>query len=163
MDNSNFKISIIMPVYNVERYLRACLESVVNQTLEGVEIIVVNDGSKDNSISILNEYEKKHSDRMKVFTTENHGVSHARNYGLARATGEYILFVDSDDFIEKDMCEKLYHKAIRDNNDIVICGRYNVYERENIGELKKKSAPTMLINTTLFLFLRHVVAPKALV
>ena len=64
MDNSNFKISIIMPVYNVERYLRACLESVVNQTLEGVEIIVVNDGSKDNSISILNEYEKMHSDRM---------------------------------------------------------------------------------------------------
>ncbi|MFT4145429.1 MAG: CDP-glycerol glycerophosphotransferase family protein [Mobilitalea sp.] len=147
MDNSNFKISIIMPVYNVERYLRACLESVVNQTLEGVEIIVVNDGSKDNSISILKEYEKKHSDRMKVFTTENHGVSHARNYGLARATGDYILFVDSDDFIEKDMCEKLYQKAIRDNNDIVICGRYNVYERENIGELKKKSAPTMLINT----------------
>jgi CDP-glycerol glycerophosphotransferase (TagB/SpsB family) len=135
-----------MPVYNVERYLAACLDSIVNQTLPDIEIIAVNDGTKDNSLQILKEYESRYPDRMKVFSTENRGVSHARNYGLKRATGEYILFVDSDDFIELDMCEKLYNKATKDNNDIVICGRYNVYEREHIGEMTKETYPTMLIN-----------------
>lgn len=147
MENSNFKVSVILPVYNVERYLRACLDSVVTQSLEGIEIIAVNDGSTDGSLKILEEYRNEYPDRMKVFTTENHGVSHARNFGLARASGEYVLFVDSDDFIEKDMCEKLYTKAARDNNDIVVCGRYNVYEREHIGELTKESTGTLLINT----------------
>ena len=146
MENSNYKISIIMPVYNMERYLAACLESVVNQTLPDVEIIAVNDGSKDNSLQILEDYQGRYPDRLKVFTTENHGVSHARNYGLTKATGEFVLFVDSDDFIEEDMCEKLYQKAIADGNDIVICGRYNVYERESIGEVSKKEAGTLLIN-----------------
>lgn len=146
MENSNYKISIIMPVYNVERYLAACLDSIVNQTLPDIEIIAVNDGTKDNSLEILEEYESRYPDRMKVFSTENRGVSHARNYGLKRATGEYVLFVDSDDFIELDMCEKLYNKAVRDGNEIVICGRYNVYEREHIGEMTKEAYPTMLIN-----------------
>lgn len=146
MENSNYKISVVMPVYNVERYLAACLDSIVNQTLPDIEIIAVNDGTKDNSLQILEEYESRYPDRMKVFSTENRGVSHARNYGLKRATGEYILFVDSDDFIELDMCEKLYNKATADNNDIVICGRYNVYEREHIGEMTKEVYPTMLIN-----------------
>jgi CDP-glycerol glycerophosphotransferase (TagB/SpsB family)/glycosyltransferase involved in cell wall biosynthesis len=135
-----------MPVYNVERYLVACLESVVTQTLPDIEIIVVNDGSTDSSLKILEEYQRNYSDRMKVYTTVNHGVSHARNYGLAKASGDYILFVDSDDFIEQDMCEKLYQKAIRDENDIVICGRYNVYEREHIGEMSKEVTGTFLIN-----------------
>jgi CDP-glycerol glycerophosphotransferase (TagB/SpsB family)/glycosyltransferase involved in cell wall biosynthesis len=135
-----------MPVYNVERYLRACLESVVTQTLEGIEIIAVNDGSTDGSLKILEEYRSSNPDRMKVFTTENRGVSHARNFGLARASGEYVLFVDSDDFIEREMCEKLYAKAVKDNNDIVVCGRYNVYEREDIGEVTKEATKTSLIN-----------------
>ena len=146
MENSNYKISIIMPVYNVDRYLEACLKSIVKQTLSDIEIIAVNDGSKDNSLKILEEYQGRYSDRMKVYTTENYGVSHARNYGIARATGEFILFVDSDDFIEKEMCEKLYTKAMKDNNDIVICGRYNVYEREHIGEVSKEITGTLLIN-----------------
>lgn len=147
MENSNYKISIIMPVYNVERYLRTCLESLVHQTLPDIEIIAVNDGSPDNSLTILEEYQSKYSDRMKVFTTENHGVSHARNFGLSKASGDFILFVDSDDFIELDMCEKLYNKAVKDGNDVVICGRYNVYEREHIGEMEKEVAGTNLINT----------------
>jgi len=146
-----FKVSIIIPVYNVERYLRTCLDSVVNQTLDGIEIIAVNDGSTDNSLAILEEYQSKYSDRMKVFTTENHGVSHARNYGLARASGEYIQFVDSDDFIEPQMTEKLYSKAKRDNNDIVICGRYNVYEREHINELNKEAAKLIYLNRNFIL------------
>lgn len=146
MENSNYKISIIMPVYNVERYLKACLDSIVGQTLPDIEIIAVNDGSKDNSLKILEEFQSQYSDRMKVFTTENHGVSHARNYGMTKASGDFILFVDSDDFIEKEMCEKLYRKAIQDNNDIVICGRYNVYEREHIGEVSKEITGTLLLN-----------------
>lgn len=145
MENLDYKISIIMPVYNVERYLKKCLDSVMNQTLEGIEIIAVNDGSKDNSLKILEEYQKNYPDRMKVYTTENHGVSHARNYGLTKAVGDYILFVDSDDFLEKNMCEKLYQKAVTDGNDIVICGRYNVIEREHIGEVKKDIVATDLI------------------
>ncbi|HHV12841.1 MAG TPA: glycosyltransferase [Clostridiales bacterium] len=146
MENSSYKISIIMPVYNVERYLAACLDSIVTQTLPDIEIIAVNDGTKDNSLQILEEYQSRYPDRMKVFSTENRGVSHARNYGLERASGEFVLFVDSDDFIEQDMCEKLYNKAVKDGNDIVICGRYNVYEREHIGEMTKETYPTMLIN-----------------
>ncbi|MFU0826465.1 MAG: Glyco-trans-2-like domain-containing protein [Lachnoclostridium sp.] len=110
---NEYKVSIIVPVYNVEKYLRQCMESLVNQTLKEIEIIVVNDGSPDNSIKILEEYEKKYPDMVKVFTTENRGVSHARNYGLDHATGEYIMFVDSDDFVELNMAEKLYKKSCR--------------------------------------------------
>ena len=151
MELSTFKISIIIPVYNVERYLRTCLDSVVNQTLDGIEIIAVNDGSTDNSLKILEEYQSKYSDRMKVFTTENHGVSHARNYGLTKASADYIQFVDSDDFIESEMCEKLYNKAVKDNNDIVICGRYNVYEREHINELNKEAPKLIYLNRNFIL------------
>ncbi len=146
MDHAGFKVSIVMPVYNVERYLASCLDSVINQTLAPVEIIAVNDGSTDASLRILEEYQSRCPDRMQVYTTDNHGVSHARNYGLSKACGEYILFVDSDDFIERDMCEKLYQKAVKENNDIVICGRYNVYEREHIGQRDKEITGTFLIN-----------------
>ncbi len=140
------KVSIIVPVYNVEKYLTVCMESLIHQTLENIEIIVVNDGSPDNSIKILEEYERKYPDKVKVFTTENRGVSHARNYGLDRAVGEYILFVDSDDFIELDMAEKLYTKAITDNNDLVMCARYNVYEVAGKEELQKKEMKIFYMN-----------------
>ncbi len=135
---NEIKVSIIVPVYNVEKYLKQCMESLVNQTLKDIEIIVVNDGSPDNSIKILEKYEKKYPDIVKVFTTENRGVSHARNYGLGRAAGEFIMFVDSDDFVELDMAEKLYSKAVKDQNDLVLCARYNVYEVEGRTELKRK-------------------------
>jgi glycosyltransferase involved in cell wall biosynthesis len=135
---NEYKVSIIVPVYNVEKYLTQCMESLVNQTLKDIEIIVVNDGSPDNSIKILEQYEKKYPDMIKVFTTENQGVSHARNYGLDRAKGEYIMFVDSDDFVELDMAEKLYTKAYTDQNDLVMCARFNVYEVEGKAELKRK-------------------------
>jgi CDP-glycerol glycerophosphotransferase len=143
---NEYKVSIIVPVYNVEKYLRQCMESLVNQTLKEIEIIVVNDGSPDNSIKILEEYEKKYPDMVKVFTTENRGVSHARNYGLDHATGEYIMFVDSDDFVELNMAEKLYKKAVEDNNDLVICSRYNVYEVEGKKELKRKEMKLFSMN-----------------
>ena len=132
------KISIIMPVYNVERYLKSCLESVVHQTLQEIEAIIVNDGSTDHSLEILKEYEAKYPEMVHVYTTENRGVSHARNYGIERAVGEYVLFVDSDDFIELNMCERLYEKASADNNDIVICRYYDIFQNEKTHQLQKK-------------------------
>lgn len=132
-------------MYNVEKYLRTCMESLVHQTMKDIEIIVVNDGSPDNSLQILKKYEKKYGEFVKVYTTENRGVSHARNYGLDRATGEYVMFVDSDDYIELNMCEKLYNKATKDGNDLVVCGRYNVYENPD-GSIRRKEQKTNQIS-----------------
>jgi len=151
VNKTNIKISIIIPVYNVQHYLKQCLNSVVSQSLLEIEVIAVNDGSTDNSLQILEDFQKEYQDLVKVYSTENCGVSHARNYGLARAIGEYILFVDSDDFIEKNMCEKLYQKAVDDQNDLVICGRYNVFENEHTGQMKRDIIGTDLINRNFIL------------
>lgn len=135
---TDIKVSIIIPVYNVEKYLRTCLDSIVAQTLPNIEAIIVNDGSKDGSLAILKEYEEQYQDLITVYTTENRGVSHARNYGIDRASGEYLLFVDSDDFIEPNMCELLYEKAKKDDNDIVICKYFDVYANEKTGAITRK-------------------------
>ena len=124
------KVSVIVPVYNVEKYLEKCLESLVNQTLKEIEIIVVNDGTKDNSGEIINKYVKKYPNKVKGYTKENGGLSSARNYGLQYATGEYIAFVDSDDWVDLDMYEKMYHKAIQESLDVVVCDTINVYQEE---------------------------------
>lgn len=150
--DEHLHVSIIMPVYNVERYLRQCLDSIFSQTLKEIEVIAVNDGSTDNCLSILEEYQKIHPHIMRIYTTENRGVSHARNYGMKYAQGEYILFVDSDDFIEHDMCEKLYSKAAADNNDLVICTRYNVYEDMRTGLLKPERIKLGHINSNFSLY-----------
>ncbi len=125
---NKYKVSVIVPVYGVEKYISKCLNSLVNQKLNDIEIIVVNDGTKDNSQKIIDEYVKKYPDKVKSFIKENGGQGSARNYGLKQATGEYIGYVDSDDYVELDMYEKLYNKAINDNLDIAICGNYNVSE-----------------------------------
>ena len=103
------KVSIIIPVYNVESYLRRCLDSVVNQTLKDIEIILVNDGSTDGSLAICEEY-AKNDDRIKIITRKNGGLSAARNTGLDNATSEYIGFIDSDDWVDKPLstCD-LFH------------------------------------------------------
>lgn len=111
-------ISIIIPVYNVEKYLRRCLDSVLNQTFQDWQAICVNDGSPDNSAKILEEYAKKDS-RFVVVTKENGGLSDARNAGLPHAMGEYIMYLDSDDFIHPQTMEIAYYMAKRDNSDIV--------------------------------------------
>lgn len=125
------KVSVIVPVYNVEKYLRKCLDSLVKQTLKEIEIIIVNDGTKDNSQTIIDEYVKKFPDNIKSFIKENGGLSDARNYGLKHATGEYVGFVDSDDYIENDMFEKMYNKAKSNDFDIVVCDLNYIYENEN--------------------------------
>lgn len=114
------KISIIIPVYNVEKYLRECLDSCVNQTLEDIEIVCVDDASPDNSIKILEEYRQKDS-RIKILRHEtNKNLGAARNTGLANATGEYVWFVDSDDYIDTKACQILYD-AIREFNVDMLC------------------------------------------
>ena len=114
------KVSVIIPVYNVEEYLRECLDSVVNQTLKEIEIICVDDGSTDNSLEILKEYAKKDS-RITVITQQNLHAGVARNAGLAVARGEYLSFLDSDDFFEHNMLEEMHKKVIETKADICIC------------------------------------------
>ena len=111
-------ISVIIPIYNVEKYLRRCLDSVKNQTFPDWEAICVNDGSPDNSAEILEEYAKKDA-RFKIVNKENGGLSDARNAGMAVASGKYILYLDSDDFIHPQTMEIAYSLALRDGSDIV--------------------------------------------
>ncbi|MBQ8868899.1 MAG: glycosyltransferase [Oscillospiraceae bacterium] len=111
-------ISVIIPIYNAEKYLKKCIESVLSQTLKEIEIILVDDGSTDGSGAILDEYAEKY-DNIKVIHQENAGPAIARNVGIANARGEYIGFVDSDDYIAPDMYEQLYTTAIKHNVDIV--------------------------------------------
>lgn len=117
-------ISVIVPVYNVEKYLERCLDSIINQTLKDVEIICVNDGSTDNSINILKEY----SSQIIIVNKENGGLSDARNKGLDYASAPYIAFVDSDDWIEETAFEEAYCAIEKYKTDFVCFGSQKVYE-----------------------------------
>ena len=130
------KVRVIVPVYNVQDYLDKCLSTLVNQTLTDIEIIVVNDGATDNSQKIIEEYARKYP-MVKAYIKENGGLSDARNYGLQYAVGEYVGYVDSDDFVEEDMFEILYNKAKEEDSDIVECNLRHTYpdmEDIEIGE-----------------------------
>ena len=118
---SNVKVSVIIPVYNVEKYLRECLDSVINQTFKDIEIICVNDGSTDNSLKILKEYEQR-DERIVLISQSNKGVSSARNVALECAKGEYVCFMDPDDTVELDLVEKCYKEIIKNDDDIVVFG-----------------------------------------
>lgn len=122
------KISIIIPVYNVEQYLAQCLNSVINQTYHNLEIILINDGSTDSCPQICDEYALQ-DDRIKVIHKKNGGLSDARNFGLTQATGDFISFIDSDDIVAADFCEKLLQASIEHKADIVECGFYK-FENE---------------------------------
>ena len=113
------KISIIVPVYNTEQYLNKCLDSLINQTLLDIEIITVNDGSTDNSIQILKDYKEK-DDRIIVLDLDHQGPSGARNSGLKLAKGEFVMFVDSDDWMNLDACDKVYREAKMNHSDTVM-------------------------------------------
>ena len=124
-------ISIIIPVYNVEKYLDKCVESIVNQTYQNLEILLIDDGSTDHSGEKCDEWTKKDK-RIKVIHKENEGVSSARNRGLREATGEYIGFVDSDDYIEKDMYEIMLKEMKKDTIEFVMCDFYMVTTEDEI-------------------------------
>lgn len=161
MDYSNQKnkisVSIVVPVYNAAPYLRKCLDSVVNQTLKNVEIIFIDDGSTDGSSEICKEYASKDS-RIIYYKKENEGLAAARQDGIERASGEYVGFVDSDDWLELNMYERMYSVAVKENADVVFCNCYEddskknsyylepgVYDRERI---EKEILPRSLAGLT---------------
>ena len=136
--HGNPKFSIIIPIYNVENYLSRCLESVIGQTLMDIEILCVNDGSSDKSDEILKQYAKI-DDRIKIVEKENGGLSSARNAGMRIAQGDHICFLDSDDYYEKNLCERLYREVLEYNPDIIVFGA-------NIFPLTKDTDPWLYNN-----------------
>ena len=124
------KISIIVPVYNTSKDLDKCLNSLVNQSLKEIEIIVINDGSTDNSKEIIDNYKEKYPEKIKCFHRENHGISETRNFGIKYATSEYITFIDSDDYIDTSAYETAYNFAKKNNLDIVVWDFYKEYENK---------------------------------
>ena len=132
----NPKVSVIIPVYNVEKYIRECLDSIVRQTLKDIEIICVNDGSTDGSLEILKEYGARDK-RITILSQENRGISSARNHGAERASGEYFYFMDGDDILEKEALFKLYALAAEKNLDVVYFDGKSFFETEELREEKK--------------------------
>jgi glycosyltransferase involved in cell wall biosynthesis len=150
------KVSVIIPVYNIEKYLRQCLDSVCDQTLKEIQVIVVDDGSTDGSAAICQEFAARYPDILEYYHKENGGSASARNMGLEHARGEYIGFIDSDDWVEPDMFEKMYHTAITQSVDMVFCrtfeeecpGAYEyIFPREGYfsqEDMKKEIFPYLL-------------------
>lgn len=131
------KVSIIVPIYNMESYLTRCLNSLVSQSLIDIEILAVNDGSTDKTMKILTEYASKDS-RIKVINKKNGGVSSARNTGIQASTGEYVGFVDPDDWVDYDMYEKLYNTAVTSQSDVVMCSymrEFGTHSKEKVLNL----------------------------
>ena len=128
----NDKISIILPVYNVEKYLNKCIDSILNQTYKNFELIIIDDGSTDNSSTICDSY--KNDSRVIVIHQDNKGLSVARNKGIDMSTGNYITFIDSDDYIDSKYIEILYNIISNNNSDIVMCNKIEFKENTNIKE-----------------------------
>ena len=157
------EISIIIPIYNAEKYISKCLDALVTQTFKDIEILCIDDGSKDNSLKILNQYAEKDK-RIKVFTQANSGPAAARNKGLEAASGKYLMFCDSDDWYEPDMCEQMHKTIIEQNVDVVVTGCHLWDEEENVRpqenllsyklnyEGKQKIDNTVIRNTNVLLW-----------
>lgn len=168
------KVSVILPVYNGEKHLAVCLESLAVQTLQELEVICIDDGSKDKSGRILDEFQKKHPDRFRVFHLENSGVYKAREAGIDRATGEYVGFCDCDDVVENDMYEQLYNSAVHGKSEMAICayqrtdghtGKVLCQEMDQFGnktfEIAAHKDMLAVINTALWnKIIRHDIARK---
>ncbi len=125
----NVILSIVVPVYNVENYLERCIDSLLNQTLKSIEILLINDGSTDSSLKICEAYARSYQN-IKVFSKENTGLGSTRNYGLLLSKGKYIAFVDSDDYVNKYMYEDMYKLIEKNNCDICECGYKKVYDEK---------------------------------
>ena len=142
------KVSVIVPFYNVEEYIEKCIKSLVEQSLEDIEIILVNDGSKDGSEEIAKKYKSKYPNKIVYLKKENGGLSDARNYALPYATGEYIAFLDSDDYVEEEMYKEMYETAIMDRADMVECDYLWEYPEETIASKGRayKDRRDMILN-----------------
>ena len=145
-------ISIIVPIYNASKYLNKCLDSLIKQTKQELEFIIINDGSTDDSETIIKNYK---DERIKYFKRSNKGIGKTRNFGISKARGKYIVFLDSDDYLELDACEALYKKIERENLDIVICDFYRVSKDKNIETITSfknsslKDNPSLLLDINL--------------
>ena len=146
-------ISIIVPIYNASKYLKKCLDSLVNQTKKELEFILINDGSTDDSESIIKSY---NDSRIKYFKRSNHGIGKTRNFGINKSTGKYIMFLDSDDYLEENACEVLYEKIDKEKLDLVVCDFYRVNSNSKIIEkiisfknTSLKDNPNLLLNVNL--------------
>lgn len=171
---SDIKISIIVPIYNVEKYLSRCLDSLTGQTLKEIEILAVDDGSTDSSAAILSEYAAKDS-RIKILTKQNGGLSDARNFAFPYIQGEYVGFIDSDDYVDLEMYEVMYNKAIKTSSDIVECNLHHTWEDHEDTEIGKEiiNPKEMIMNgrsvvwnkiyKTSWLLNTGVVFPKGLI
>ncbi len=131
MDTGSIRVSVIVPVYNTEKYLKRCLDSLVGQTLQELEILLVDDGSTDGSVAIMEQYGREYPDRVKVIHKENGGQATARNLGIRESRGAYIGFVDSDDYVDTAMFETMVKTAEAENCDMVECSYRYVEERES--------------------------------
>ena len=152
-------VSIIVPVYNVEQYLQRCLDSLVNQTYYNIEIILINDGSTDNSLKILKHYADK-DPRVVLVNKENEGISTTRNLGVETATGEYLTFVDSDDWLELDTIEKMYDKAIQEQCQLVMCSYTRSYQNKELRKaIDLKSDYLFNEQETKEMVLRKIIGP----
>ena len=153
-------ISILLPVYNSEIFLRNCLNALICQSYKNIEVIAVNDGSTDNSLQILQEYAQKDS-RVKVFSQDNRGAATTRNHCMSKASGEYIMFCDSDDIYEPDMCEKMLATLLEKDVDVVMClaklMHYNNYNRYTSENHFDKIAPYGFIDMERYLSKYEVV------
>lgn len=138
-------ISIILPAYNAERYITECIDSVLNQTFQNWELIIVDDGSTDKTESIAEEYSTKNS-KIKYYRITNGGVSNARNFGLSKAGGEYVFFLDADDFLEKGCLENAIKASTENNADIVVLAHYEFDEMNNICKKNEKFTETELLS-----------------
>ena len=128
MIKDDIKVSVIIPIYNAYDYLRPALDTVVDQTLREIEIICIDDGSTDHSLDIIKEYQKA-DERVRIVTENNAGVSTARNKGIIRTRGKYIIFLDADDFYEPTLIEDMYEMAERESLDITV-SRYDIYNNK---------------------------------
>ena len=125
-------ISIVVPIYNAEKYLNKCLDSLINQTKKELEFILINDGSTDNSEKIITSY---HDKRIKYFKNKNQGIGKTRNFGIEKATGKYLMFLDSDDYLAEETCELLYQKAEKRQADLIVFDYYRV-EKNNLNKVR---------------------------
>lgn len=147
------KVSVIVPIYNSEKYLKKCIDSLVNQTLSDMEFILINDGSTDSSDEIVKSY---NDSRIKYFKRSNHGIGATRNFGIDHSSGDFIGFLDSDDYVEPDMYEKMYAECISKSLDIVICDHYiengsstSIKKFIDFGVTNLDESPNLLLDINL--------------
>ena len=145
-------ISVIVPVYNTEKYLDRCIQSILSQTYSNIEILLIDDGSTDSSGAICDKYAEQDS-RVRVFHKANGGVSSARNMGLDKAKGTWFTFVDSDDWIDMDMYEQMYNAAIQNKVDMVCCDLLGEYGK--MPKIMSYKTNTMIISLCMIVWLQY--------